>query len=89
MLRIALCLLLLCPPLALCAATDSKPAPAPVQAAVSLDDIRMFTAVFNLVRQTYVDPVDNKTMMQNASRGLLAGLDPHSEYLDESLMQSL
>ena len=89
MLRIALCLLLLCPPLALCAATDSKPAPAPAQAAVSLDDIRMFTAVFNLVRQTYVDPVDNKTMMQNAIRGLLAGLDPHSEYLDESQMQSL
>ncbi len=89
MLRIAFSFLLVCAPLALRAATDAKAAAPPGQSTVSLDDIRMFTAVFNLVRQAYVDPVDNKTLMQNAIRGLLAGLDPHSEYLDESQMQSL
>lgn len=89
MLRIVLSFLLLCAPLALRAATDAKPAAAPEPSSVSLEDIRRFTTVFDLVRKAYVDPVDNKTLMQDAIRGLLAGLDPHSEFLDESQMQSL
>ncbi|MGA9334479.1 MAG: S41 family peptidase [Rudaea sp.] len=89
MLRIVFSFLLLSAPLALRAATDAKPTTPPTQPTVGLDDIRTFTEVFNLVRQAYVDPVDNKTLMQNAIRGLLAGLDPHSEYLDQSQMQSL
>ena len=56
---------------------------------VSLDDIRTFTAVFNLVKQAYVEPVDDKTLMQDAIRGLLSGLDPHSEYLDQRAMDQL
>jgi carboxyl-terminal processing protease len=69
-------------------ATASKSQP-PAKPAVSLDDIRMFTAVFDLVKQAYVEPVDDKTLMQAAVRGLLAGLDPHSEYLDERAMGEL
>jgi carboxyl-terminal processing protease len=45
--------------------------------------------VFNLVKQAYVEPVDDKTLMQNAIHGLLAGLDPHSEYLDQHAMDEL
>lgn len=89
MLRIAFSLILLCAPLALCAA-DAKPASAPAaKDTVSLDDIRAFTAVFNLVKQAYVDPVDTDTLMQSAIRGLLSGLDPHSEYLDQSQLTAL
>jgi carboxyl-terminal processing protease len=87
MLRSFLCLLLLTAPLALRAA-DSRPAPPPDKS-VSLEDIRAFTQVFNLVKQAYVEPVDDKTLMQNAIHGLLAGLDPHSEYLDQTAMDSL
>ncbi|MGH8042526.1 MAG: S41 family peptidase [Rudaea sp.] len=82
-------LLLLCAPLSVRAA-DAKPAPPPAKpAGVSMADIRLFTAVFDLVKQAYVDPVDDKTLMQNAIHGLLAGLDPHSEYLDQTGMQAL
>ena len=72
-------------------ADDAKSAPpqTPPKPAVSMDDIRAFTAVFNLVKQGYVEPVDDKALMQNAIRGLLAGLDPHSEYLDQREMEAL
>lgn len=81
--------LLLCVSLGVRAA-DTKPASAPAKpTGVSMADIRLFTAVFDLVKQAYVDPVDDKTLMQNAIHGLLAGLDPHSEYLDQTGMQAL
>lgn len=67
---------------------------APVAAAakapgVDLDDIRSFTAVYSLIKQAYVDPVDDHRLMQAAIQGLLAGLDPHSEYLDATQMEAL
>ena len=69
-------------------ADDAKTAPPaqtqnPPKPTVSMDDIRAFTAVFNMVKQGYVEPVDDKVLMQNAIHGLLAGLDPHSEYLEQ------
>ena len=75
-------------------ADDAKSAPSaqtqnPPKPAVSMDDIRAFTAVFNLVKQGYVEPVDDKVLMQNAIHGLLAGLDPHSEYLEPHEMAEL
>jgi len=71
-------------------AGEAKPAAAvPPKPAVSLEDIRAFTAVFNLVKQAYVEPVDDKVLMQAAIRGLLSGLDPHSEYLDQHAMDQL
>jgi carboxyl-terminal processing protease len=70
------------------AADAAKPV-APAKPAVSLDDIRTFTSVFNLVKQAYVEPVDDKALMQQAIRGMLAGLDPHSEYLDQHAMEQL
>src|SRR5579863_3790756 len=86
-------LTLLFVPLAL-HADEAKPvAPVPAASAaknsVNLDDIRAFAAVFGLVKQAYVDPVDDKTLMQSAIKGLLANLDPHSEYLDERAMNEL
>jgi carboxyl-terminal processing protease len=90
MLRYAFAINLLCSPLALAAADDAtKPVPPPPKPSVSLEDIRNFTAVFNLVKQAYVEPVDDKTLMQDAIRGLLSGLDPHSEYLDQRAMDEL
>ena len=76
-------------------AADVKPAPAPAapavaaKKAVDLDEVRAFAAVFSLVKQAYVEPVDDKTLMQAAIRGLLGNLDPHSEYLDQKAMESL
>lgn len=57
--------------------------------AVDLQDIRSFTAVYSLVKQAYVDDVDDHRLMQQAIRGLLAGLDPHSEYLGKEQIDDL
>jgi carboxyl-terminal processing protease len=37
--------------------------------------------VFNAVKEGYVEPVDDRKLMQSAIRGLLLDLDPHSAYL--------
>ena len=46
-----------------------------------LDDLRTFTEVFARIKNDYVEPVDDKSLLENAIRGMLAGLDPHSSYL--------
>jgi carboxyl-terminal processing protease len=51
---------------------------------VPLAEIEAFTAVFRAVRGAYVDPVEDRRLMQAAIRGLIADLDPHSEYLAPS-----
>ena len=76
------------------AAPDAKPpvaasAKAPVKDAVDLADIRAFTAVYSLVKQAYVDDVDDHRLMQAAIHGLLGGLDPHSEYLGKEQIADL
>ncbi|HEX7370975.1 MAG TPA: S41 family peptidase [Rhodanobacteraceae bacterium] len=55
----------------------------------SLAEIQEFTRAFEMVKQAYVEPVSNKALMQSAIRGMLAGLDPHSEFMDKSQLQDL
>ncbi|HEX5305792.1 MAG TPA: S41 family peptidase [Dyella sp.] len=87
--------LLLAAPLAhgqeLPAAPSSTAAPAAASASdpVDLEDIRNFSRVYEVVRQAYVEKVDNKTLMKAAITGMLAGLDPHSEYLDKEGLAEL
>lgn len=64
----------------LAAATEEASRPAPSR--VPIDEIRRFVEVFRTVRDVYVEDIDDATLMQAAIRGLLAGLDPHSAYLD-------
>jgi carboxyl-terminal processing protease len=54
-----------------------------------LDELRTFTDVFARVKNDYVEPVEDKTLLENAIRGMLAGLDPHSAYLDENEFKEL
>ncbi len=51
------------------------------QARLPLDDLRTFTEVFAKIKNDYVEPIDDKTLLDNAIRGMLSGLDPHSSYL--------
>lgn len=46
-------------------------------------DAQALAEVLERVHEDYVDPVDDHALMQNAIRGLVAGLDPHSAYLDD------
>ena len=63
------------------AAAQGEKAEVAPEAVVPLDEIRRFVAVFNTVRGAYVEPIDDKRLMQAAIRGLLLDLDPHSAYL--------
>ncbi len=46
-----------------------------------LDEVRIFAEVLNRIRNAYVEPLDDRTLLENAVRGMLAGIDPHSSYL--------
>lgn len=77
------------PPAAAVPATTEAAPTAPPKDAVDLNDIRTFTAVYSLVKQAYVDDIDDHRLMQGAIRGLLVGLDPHSEYLGKEQLKDL
>ncbi|MGH8654894.1 MAG: S41 family peptidase [Gammaproteobacteria bacterium] len=45
-------------------------------------ELRTFTEVFAKVKNDYVEPIKDNQLLENAIRGMLTGLDPHSAYLD-------
>ncbi len=51
-------------------------------APLPLDELRTFTEVFSRIKTDYVEPVKDKKLLDDAVQGMLAGLDPHSAYLD-------
>jgi len=51
-------------------------------AVLPLRDLRIFADVFNQIRTSYVEEVDDRTLLENAIKGMLNGLDPHSAYLE-------
>jgi len=48
-----------------------------------LEELQQLAAVFGTVKSDYVDPVDEKKLITDAIGGMVAGLDPHSQYLDK------
>ena len=46
-----------------------------------LNEVRMFTEALDRIRKSYVEPVDDQTLLEDAIRGMLGGLDPHSAYM--------
>jgi len=47
-----------------------------------LKDLRTFAEVFNIVKAEYVVPISDHKLINNAIRGMVNNLDPHSQYLD-------
>jgi carboxyl-terminal processing protease len=52
------------------------------KAELPLNELRTFTEVFAKIKNDYVEEVGDKALLENAIRGMLSGLDPHSAYLD-------
>jgi len=46
-----------------------------------LNELRNFSDIFARIKTDYVESVEDKTLLENAIRGMLTGLDPHSTYL--------
>lgn len=64
-------------------------APGAGATSLPLDDLRTFVEVFERIRASYVEPVEDKTLFENAIRGMLTSLDPHSAYLDKKGFEDL
>lgn len=52
------------------------------RATLPVEELRTFSDVFGRIKNDYVVDVDDKELIENAIRGMLSGLDPHSSYLD-------
>src|SRR6056300_1117045 len=46
------------------------------------EDLESFTRIFSDIKQLYVDDVTNEELFNNAIKGMVNGLDPHSVYLE-------
>jgi carboxyl-terminal processing protease len=62
---------------------------AEVKGKLALEDLRSFVTAFNHIRNAYVEEVDDKTLLQNAIKGMLTELDPHSNYLEPETYEDL
>jgi carboxyl-terminal processing protease len=69
------------PDLATDTVSDSAPLP--------LDDLRTFAEVMDRIKSAYVEPVSDKTLLENAIKGMLSNLDPHSAYLEPEAFRDL
>ena len=72
----------------------AEPAPAPAatasgKAPLPLDDLRTFAEVMDRIKAAYVEPVSDKTLLENAIKGMLSNLDPHSAYLEPEAFAEL
>jgi carboxyl-terminal processing protease len=57
--------------------------------AIPYEDLRTFTEIFGRIKKDYVEPVSDKKLLEDAVKGMLSGLDPHSAYLDPEEYQEL
>ena len=48
-----------------------------------IEELQQLAAVFGMVKSDYVEPVDEKKLIGDAIGGMVAGLDPHSQYFDK------
>lgn len=56
---------------------------------IPLQDLRIFTEIFTKIKNDYVEPIDDKEILENAIYGMLERLDPHSSYLDQKTYRDL
>ncbi len=56
---------------------------------IPLEEIRQLTDVFGAIKNHYVEPVEDRKLIQEAISGMLTGLDPHSAFLDADAFRDL
>ncbi|QEW08204.1 S41 family peptidase [Nitrincola iocasae] len=76
---------LLCSQLAVAEETETENE----TASIPVEELRLFAEVFDRIKSAYVEPVSDKKLLEDAIRGMLSGLDPHSAYLDAKAYENL
>ena len=64
-------------------------APGQQQCAETYRLLTLFGDVFERVRAEYVEPVNDKDLVENAINGMLTGLDPHSSYMNAKAFRDM
>ena len=64
-------------------------AAAPAAGVLPTDDSRLLAEVMDRVKGEYVDPVDQRKLLQQALHGVASGLDPYSAFLDAEEYQEI
>lgn len=54
-----------------------------------LEELRTFSDVYARIKNDYVETVEDKELIENAIRGMLSGLDPHSSFLNKEEFRDL
>lgn len=54
-----------------------------------LEQLRTLSDVYDRIKNDYVEDVNDEELFENAIRGMLSGLDPHSNYLNEKEFKDL
>ena len=52
-------------------------------------DLALYRSVLERVHNSYVDPVSDNKLIDNSLKGMLTGLDPHSDYMSEAEYQEM
>ena len=56
---------------------------------IPFEDLQAFTEVLSRIKSDYVESVDDEKLIEDAIRGMLNGLDPHSAYLNTTEFSDL
>jgi carboxyl-terminal processing protease len=75
--------------LAGCNGMQSGGTPSNASAGAGTADIAFYRSVLDKVHQSYVEPVSDGKLIDNSLKGMLTGLDPHSDYLSEREYQDM
>jgi len=58
-------------------------------APLPLTELHTFTEVLEKIKNDYVEPVEDKELLESAIQGMVTGLDPHSSYLNAEAYREL
>jgi len=61
----------------------------PSENQLPLDELRRFAEVFSSIKKSYVEPVSDQQLLEDAIAGMVRGLDPHSDYLIKEAFDNL
>jgi carboxyl-terminal processing protease len=59
------------------------------QAALGAEEARLLAEVMERVRRDYVEDIDDRRLIESAIRGMVAELDPHSQFLDAAEFEEI
>ena len=61
----------------------------PVEDGIPIDGLRQLASVYKLIKSDYVEPVEDRKLLTQATAGMVAALDPHSAWLDRKAYREL